>query len=161
MRIAFLIIDVQKAYVEHRKNQDSYEVALWYINATAELFRKYKAPVYVIRHLEGVDGPNYQCVDELKTSKEDVEITKTHSNSFYETTLEQQLKDQGIDTVVISGNALEHCVVATYFGGTERGFKVLFLQRGIIALHDKNLEQLYFERPLISYTAIDCIFNNT
>lgn len=115
----------------------------------------------MIRHLEGVDGPNYQCFDELKTSKEDVEITKTHSNSFYETTLEQQLKDQGIDTVVISGNALEHCVVATYFGGTERRFKVLFLQRGIIALHDKNLEQLYFERPLISYTAIDCIFNNT
>lgn len=44
MRIAFLIIDVQKAYVEHRKNQDSYEAALWYINATAELFRKIKHP---------------------------------------------------------------------------------------------------------------------
>jgi nicotinamidase-related amidase len=113
----------------------------------------------VIRDLEEGDGDEYQVVKDLVVHETDIKIEKYHNNSFWKTSLEDDLKEKGSDTVVLCGNALEFCVTATYFGALERGFKVLLLQQGLFALEQKSLDILYTTRPLISYTALSTLFN--
>ncbi|MBN3491134.1 cysteine hydrolase [Acholeplasma equirhinis] len=114
----------------------------------------------MIRDIEEGDGPDYQYISGLEVDKSDIEITKVFNNSFWQTNLDQILKEKRIDTVIISGNALEHCVTATYFGAKERGYRVLFLQRGIVAEFNENLQRLYFEKPLVSYAALASMFKS-
>lgn len=154
MNIALLIIDVQKAFVGDRKGLQVYDDTLAYINATSSLFRKSNHPVFVIRDIEEGDGEEYLNVDELVVDPHDTEILKLNNNSFWNTELESKLKNQHIDTVVLCGNAAEHCVIATYFGAKERGFTPLMLQHGIFAVHEESLIDIYKNRPLISYTAL-------
>lgn len=154
MHIALLVIDVQKAFLDNKKGSLIYDDTLAYINATAALFRKSNHPVYIMRDIEEGDGEDYLNVLELVVNPEDIEILKVNNNSFWETDLEKQLKDKKIETVVLCGNAYEHCVMATYFGAKERGFKPLLLQQGIFTDHTESLIDIYRNRPLISYTAL-------
>jgi len=154
MKLALLVIDMQKAFVGHKKGEDLFEMSLDYINYTSELFRKANLPVFVIRDIEEGDGDDYQNVEELIVKDKDILLTKTFNNSFWKTNLEQELKKRDIDFLVLSGNALEYCVTATYFGALERGFKAVFLQNGVIADMKENLDTFYKQRPLISYTAL-------
>lgn len=154
MNIALLVIDVQKAFLDRRKNEESYRNTLKHINTTSALFRQHHKPVFVIRDIEEGDSEEYQNIDDLCVEQVDIPLTKTFNNCFWKTDLEHQLVEMDIDTVVICGNALEYCITATYFGAKERGFNVFMLQNGIFAENDENLQRLYFERPLIAYQAI-------
>lgn len=157
MKIALLIIDVQQAFVGHQQNTPFYGNTMAYINAVSSMFRQFMHPVYVIRDLEEGDGDEYQVVKDLVVHETDIQIEKYYNNSFWKTSLEDDLKEKGIDTVVLCGNALEFCVTATYFGALERGFKVLFLQQGLFAVEQRSLDILYTTRPLISYTALSAL----
>lgn len=154
MNVALLVIDMQKAFIDEKKTTENYEIAMWVINHTANLLRSLDKPVVLIKDIEEGDGPDFDFVDELEIHQKDFMITKTFNNSFWNTELEQKLKERNIDTVILCGNALEHCVTATYFGAKERGFKTMLLQQGIFAQFDENLNHLYHLRPLISYSAL-------
>ena len=65
MNIALLIIDVQKAFIGHRRGEEAYDRTFDYINHTAFLFREKSMPVIVIRDLSDGDDENYDNVDEL------------------------------------------------------------------------------------------------
>jgi len=157
--VALLIIDVQQAFVGHQQHTTLYENTMAYINATSKMFRQFKHPVYVIRDLEEGEGEDYQVVNDLVVNDIDIKMDKYYNNSFWKTSLEEDLKKKGIDTVILCGNALEYCVTATYFGALERGFKALFLQQGIFAVDLKSLDILYATRPLISFTALSTLLN--
>lgn len=77
-----------------------------------------------------------------------------HQNAFWKTDLEKQLKDKGIDFVIICGTASEFCVLSTYNGAIERDITPNILQHGVLSSHSDNLLDFYRHRNLISYTAI-------
>lgn len=154
MNIALLIIDVQKAYIGHRKGEKQYEDTFEYINETAKLFRQSQKPVIVVRDIEGGDRAEFANVEELQVEKSDIEVLKTFSNSFWRTNLEQILKEKKVDFVVICGSAAEYCVLATYNGALEREFGAAMLQHGIFANHPESLIDIYNNRALISYGVI-------
>ena len=160
MGIALLVIDMQKAFVEDKQNEINYETALWVINHTTKLFRTNDKPVIMIRDIEDGNGPEYGYIEALDVENSDIHVTKVFNNSFWKTNLEKILKEKNIDTVVIAGNALEHCVTATYFGAKERGFRVLLLQQGIVADLPESLKKLYDVRPLVSYSALAAMFKS-
>lgn len=74
MNIALLIIDVQKAFIGHRKEEKEYQDTFEYINETASLFRKAGKPVIVIRDIEGGNDDTFQNVEELITQDNDIEV---------------------------------------------------------------------------------------
>lgn len=154
MKIALLIIDVQKAFLSDRIGSKIFEDTMAYINYTSALFRKHDHPVYVIRDIEEGDGDDYLNLNELIVDSKDHEILKTNNNSFWNTDLEVMLKNKQVDVVVLCGNAAEHCVQATYFGAKERGFTPLMLQNGIFSDYPEGLIDIYKNRPLVSYTAL-------
>ena len=159
MNIALLIIDVQKAFISHRKGQEEYNRTFDYINHTAFLFREKNKPVIVIRDLADGDDENYQNADELATDEKYIEVIKYYGNGFWKTDLEEILKNLEVDFVVLCGNAAEYCVLATYNGAIERGFGAAMLQNGIFAASRTGLEDSAFNRSVISHQVISYILS--
>lgn len=154
MNIALLIIDVQEAFIGHRRSEQQFSDTFEYIHATADLFRSAEKPVIIIRDTSEGDGENYKNVKELQTCDTDIEILKMKNNAFWETTLESTLKAHEVDFLVLCGSAAEFCVLATYNGAIERGFGAAMLQNGIFANHDEGLLDLFKNRALISYQVV-------
>lgn len=160
MNIALLIIDVQEAFIGHRRSEKDYEDTFEYINETAALFRQAGKPVIVIRDIEGGNDDAFQNVEELAVKDSDVEVLKTFSNGFWNTDLEKILKEKNVDFVVLCGNAAEYCVLATYNGAIERGFGAAMLQHGIFACKPSGLMDIYNNRALISYEVVSYMLGN-
>lgn len=159
MGIALLIIDVQEAFIGNKRGSQQFEETMFYINQTADLFRKSGNPVFIIRDLSEGNGRQFDNVKELKTSEEDRTITKFKSNSFWDTTLEEDLKGLNIDFTIICGNAAEYCILATYNGSAERGFLSAVLQNGVFSKHEDGLLDLFRNRSLVSYDALEYLLN--
>jgi len=158
MNAALLIIDVQKAYIGHRRKERLYDMTFEYINETAKLFRESGRPVIIVRHIEEDDAEKYENADELESDESDIAIIKRYGNSFWKTDLEKILKDLDVDFVVLCGNAAEFCVLATYNGALERDFGAAMLQNGIFAASEIGLNDIAFNRPAVAYEVLEYIF---
>jgi len=156
MKIGFLVIDMQSVHLEgiEKKHVDR---ACEYINYVANMVRSNGHVVIHIRDIEGLTEENreaYDTIPEIHVEAADRTLTKEYSNSFWKTELEHILREQGVEFVVISGNAAEHCVLFTYNGALERGFSAVMLQNGILSRFDDVISATYRDRNIVSYPAI-------
>ena len=62
-----------------------------------------------------------------------------------------------MDFVVVAGYAAEYCVLFTYNGARERGFKTAMLQGGIVSSKPDAITGAYRDRNLISYPVIEAM----
>jgi nicotinamidase-related amidase len=157
MKIGFLIVDMQKLFLQVQNEVLHVERACEYINYVADLVRSNNHLVVHIQDMEQaneVSSDLMSIIPEIKVEKEDICITKEDSNAFWNTELEQILKENGIDLVIISGFAAEHCVLFTYNGASERGFKPVILQNGILSTKSDVITQTYRDRNVISHPVI-------
>jgi len=160
VKIGFLIIDMQKIFLQDQYEALNVEGACEYINYVANLIRSKNHLVIHIQDIEGSNEINSELlsiIPEIKVDKEDVCITKEHSNAFWNTELEQILLDNGISLAIIAGFAAEHCVLFTYNGAIERGFKSVILQNGILSTKSDVITQTYRDRNIISHPVIPFI----
>ncbi len=154
---AFLIVDMQKNCQESASSQASFSTALWYINTVGDLFRKHNLPVVIIQDLEdgGPGTEGFDCVEELKIGSGDFHIHKLFSNAFWQTDLDAILKANDVDFVIIAGFAAEHCVLFTFNGARERGYKTVLLQNGIAGLDEDEVKRIQLLRPVINFKALE------
>jgi len=157
MKMALLVIDVQEAFVGDRRGTKSFDKIMNHINYSMALFHEAKLPVVVIRDIEDGDGAEMKNIVELDVNTNDIEVTKTYSNAFWKTNLEDILNDLDVDFLVLCGNAAEYCVGATYNGALEREFRTTLLQNGVFATREENLMIHFYNRELISCTALEGI----
>ena len=147
MREALLIIDVQNDY---------------FPGGAYELFRPYEAekqiirlidesrvlerPIIYIQHinppddcflLEGTKGA--EISERIKPQAGDVVITKRYPNSFFETRLNEFLKSQGVDTLIVCGMMTHMCVDSTVRGAMEHGYNVILVANAC-ATRDLDIE---------------------
>lgn len=66
----------------------------------------------------------YNFANEIAPEAGDMVIVKPTASSFYRTDLEEQLRNEGIDCLVVTGGATSGCVRATVVDAHARGFKV-------------------------------------
>jgi nicotinamidase-related amidase len=83
----------------------------------------------------------FELPEELAVLPSDLHIHKKYGNSFNKTSLESQLRDSGIDTVIITGFCAEYCVLSTYRGAEDLDLTPVIL-RGSLA--SSNLENIKF-----------------
>lgn len=154
---AFLIVDMQKNCQESASSQASFSTSLWYINTVGDLFRKRSLPVVIIQDLEdgGPGTEGFDCVDELKIDSGDIRIHKLFSNAFWQTELDAILKANDVDFVIIAGFAAEHCVLFTFNGARERGYKAVLLQNGVAGLDEDEVKRIQLLRPVINFRALE------
>ncbi len=157
IKVALLIIDMQKNCKQATACKVSFEKSVEYINEISQYFRKKEYPVVIIQDVEagGPESDGFHCVDELKVSDNDIFIKKNYSNAFWKTELDAVLKRLGVDCLIISGFAAEQCVLFTYNGAIERGYQAFLLQNGIAGFDDFEVKQIQTLRSIICYEALE------
>ncbi|MGH4121538.1 MAG: cysteine hydrolase family protein [Clostridium sp.] len=156
-KVALLIIDMQKNCKEATSCTSSFEKAVEYINEISAYFRKKEHPVVIIQDVEsgGAETEGFKYVEELIVSDNDFFVHKSYSNAFWETELDTILKSEGVDCIVVSGFAAEHCVLFTYNGAMERGYNTFLLQNGIAGFDDDEIKRIQLLRSVVSYGALE------
>ncbi|HET8912431.1 MAG TPA: cysteine hydrolase family protein, partial [Ktedonobacteraceae bacterium] len=117
---ALILIDIQKGFDEpywgRRNNLDAEANAA----SLLEAWRDSKRPIFHIQHLSfnpnsplHSDHPGHHHKDLVRLREGEPLLTKHVNSAFIGTTLEQQLRVQGITSVVITGLTTNHCVETT------------------------------------------------
>lgn len=156
MKIGILVIDLQPVHLQG-VDKSFIVRACEYINYVSDMLRSKDHVVIHVQDIEGMDESNkesFQTIPEVQIKEQDIIVTKEYSNSFWQTDLEQILRDRNVELLIISGFAAEHCVLFTYNGATERGFKPVILQNGILSTHSDVVTSMYRDRNLISHPVI-------
>lgn len=163
MRMCLLIIDMQSVHLQEDPIEKKIiDKACMYINYVSDLLRSKDHLVLHIQDIEGIQKTTkemYEIIPEIQIENTDLKLTKVHSNAFWKTELEQILRNQNVELVIISGFAAEHCVLFTYNGANERGFKPVILQNGILSTKSDVITSTYRDRNLISYPVIQYLIN--
>jgi len=135
MKRALLVIDVQNEYFTGELPvtypAGSLENILKVINVASEQH----IPVVVVQHTEVEENtpifkkgsPAWELHPEIAKQPYDLLIEKTLPGSFTGTQLESWLREQGIDTVVISGYMTQMCCDTTARQAAHLNFSVEFL----------------------------------
>jgi len=138
---ALVIIDVQKAFVPMVEEREK-GIAVYMINDYIRMFRKLDLPIIFILHSSEEYGltpgvPEYEFIDEIPIQEGDIKLTKTYSNAFTKTDLDNILKEKGINTLFLCGLSSVGCVLATWFGAKDLDYKAFLLKYALMS-HDPD-----------------------
>lgn len=121
---ALLVIDIQKDVVANALNTLEIVSNIELLVSNARIS---SVPVIWVQHSDDYlkkGSIGWEIVDELKPLSDEVRIYKTHSSSFVETDLKEQLDSLGTKTLIITGAQTNYCVNATSNAGVELGYQV-------------------------------------
>lgn len=126
---ALLIIDVQVGLVEWIPGEIQSSV-LSRIGTLVAKARASETPVIYIQHDGPKDHPlethtkGWEIHPSIKPLESESVVRKRESDSFFETTLQEELKKRGIKHLVIAGGMTEYCVDTTCRRATSLGYDV-------------------------------------
>src|ERR1035437_5135813 len=133
---ALLIIDMQKVSFTSQTPRFDSDNIIKRINILSDKFRKNGDIVIFIQHdgtKEGFCIPNteeWEILSSLVIDKNDLFISKTANDSFYKTTLKNDLKRLGIEEIIITGCATDFCVDSTLKSALTNDFKITVISDG-------------------------------
>lgn len=160
MKPALLAIDVQREFFQMSEaTAQSLKDAIEYINAAIALFRERDLPVICVQHMEEEEGlvpgaEGFQVPEELDILPSDVHIHKTYGNSFNKTPLERELRELGVDTVIITGFCAEYCVLSTYRGAQDLDLTPIILRGSLASGNPKNIRFVESISDIVSYRVL-------
>jgi nicotinamidase-related amidase len=163
MRPALLVIDVQRKFFEISPTMtQSLNDAIRYINAAIALFREKHLPIICIQHVDeeeklvpGEEG--FAVPEELDILPSDLHIHKTYGNAFNKTPLENELRELGVDTVIITGFCAEYCVLSTDRGAQDLDLTPIILRGSLASDILENIKFVESIGDIISYGALEAI----
>jgi len=157
---ALLVIDVQKAFFDMSPDTaQSLKDAIEYINAGIKLFREKQLPVICVQHMEESEGlvpgeEGFDLPEDLQILDSDLHVHKSYGNAFNKTDLEAELRELGIDTVIITGFCAEYCVLSTYRGAQDCDLKPILLRGSLASSTPQNIPFVEGISDIISYGAL-------
>ena len=136
MKKALLVIDLQNDYFERGALPlCGVESALNNTNKLIDYAHSHGIEVYIIKHISIKEGatfflPNTKGVELHKKLKitDSKLITKYFPNSFRGTSLEESLKAQNIEELIICGAMSHMCVDSTVRAGFDLGYRVTLVE---------------------------------
>lgn len=149
MKPALLVIDVQKDFFGPATTQ-SLNDAIETINAAIALFREKNLPVISVQHVNPKDHlepgqEKFDLPESLNILPSDLHIHKTYGNAFNKTPLLDCLREQGVDTVIITGFCAEYCVLSTCVGADDVDLMPIILLGSLaspVAEHIRFVERI-------------------
>ncbi|MEE8330090.1 MAG: isochorismatase family cysteine hydrolase [Thermodesulfovibrionia bacterium] len=101
-------------------------------------FSRFGWPAHAVSGTKGAE-----VVAELQPEKHDIVIEKTTYSGFYNTRLDETLKDLGINTLILTGCVTHICVLFTASDAILREYNVTVIEDGVAGLakedHDAGL----------------------
>jgi nicotinamidase-related amidase len=127
---ALLIIDVQNLMFQEGDVVFKGDILLQNLNHLISQACFNDTPIYYIQHNSLVGEPlengsdGWEIHPEITPKNEDIIIQKTTPDSFYNTTLDSELKRQGVEHLILTGIQTEVCVDTTCRRAFSMGYKV-------------------------------------
>jgi len=155
LKPVLLVIDVQNIWMPMMAEEDV-ETAPQKINELIALFREYKYPVIRVYHSDLTHGPEpdtepFEFPATVDVTDSDHKVIKNFSSSFTKTDLEQILRDGGHNTVFLCGLSATGCVLATYYGATDRRFPAIMVKDALLshnAEYTKVIEDICYSMTI-------------
>ena len=156
---ALLVVDLQNQFAHSFARIESFDSVIEHIEHVAGLMRQAGQPVVFIKDIESVpeDSEGAAVIPSLQVEPTDLQVSKVHSNAFWRTELEAELRKRDVGLVVVSGFSTEHCVLFTYEGARERGFRAALLQNGIASEDPEATGAALRQRHLVSYPVLEFV----
>ena len=117
---ALIVVDVQKAFDHPRWGQRNNPEAEANVSRLLEGWRRTGRPVIHIHHRNTVPGrqfsegePGFEVKPEAAPEDGEPVLYKRVNSAFIGTDLEQRLRGQGVEDVVVCGITTDHCVSTT------------------------------------------------
>lgn len=144
MKLALMIIDMQKAYCAGGAVEQM-DAAAEYINYMIPKFEAANLPIIWVYNLDEDDGAvpgneAFEFIDALKPAENHLKVHKRYGNSFNKTDADKILKEHGVDTVVMTGFCAEYCVLSTYRGAKDLDYFPVLLKNGVASVEKANKE---------------------
>jgi len=141
MNPALLVVDPQNDFFESdNPNLAEFQRVLPTINSAITFFKKQGWLIVFIQHTSSKKKSGtyaWGIYEGFNGVAESSKISKKYPNSFWKTNLHSLLKSKQVDFVVVAGFCSEHCVLSTFRGANERGYKGIVLRDGIASLDNK------------------------
>ncbi len=124
---ALVVIDVQNEMVEAAYRGKE---LLRSLGDLLEKARALETPIVFMQHDDDEyepmrpGEPGWEIHDSMSPRNGESVIRKRFSDSFYETSLGEELRSQSVGHLVIAGMSTEYCVDATCRSAVERGYEV-------------------------------------
>jgi nicotinamidase-related amidase len=157
MKPALLVIDVQNAFFAISPTMtQSLNDAIEYINAAIALFRDKKLPVICVQHMDAEENlvpgeEGFDLPEALDILPSDLHVHKTYGNSFNQTALEDELRELGADTVIITGFCAEYCVLSTARGAEDLDLTPIILRGSLASGVPENIKFVESISNIVSY----------
>ena len=142
--IVLLIIDVQVGIIEGFHAYRGREV-LERINNLLAKARASSTPIIYVQH-DGETGhplevgtPGWEIHPDINPRDGELIIRKRASDSFFETTLQQELEQQDIKHLIITGCMTEYCVDTTTRRAVTKGYDVTLVSDAHTTIDNKLL----------------------
>lgn len=156
---ALIIIDMQRAYFNAGELQTQKTQLAARCNRLISAFRAAHRPVIFVRTAHTRHGETWtlnmhddeqgylfdgtdevQMIEELAVDDTDTVLTKLRDSAFHATILEQVLREQRSDTLVLAGVSTQTCVGQTAADAYARNFRVI-LAVDAIGTHDSTYHE--------------------
>jgi nicotinamidase-related amidase len=114
------------------------DLALRLINGAIWLFRQHNLPVIRVYHSDPQIGPDpgdedFEFPESVIINDSDPKVIKNHPSAFKGTELDGILREKNVNTLFLCGLSAVGCVLATYYGATERDYNVFMIKNGIMS----------------------------
>lgn len=161
MKLGLIIIDVQNDYFEGGKMAlENTPQTLTTILKVKEFFESNNLPIYLIQHVNDVESAFFKKdsfgaeihADLFPVTYTHHLIIKQFPNSFLATDLENKLKQENVERVVIVGMMTHMCVDSTTRAAKELGFEPLLISDGC------TTKSLKFNSETVSMTNVQTAF---
>ncbi len=131
MKCALLLIDVQKAIFEMKQPVYAQTDFIENIKLAVSFARENHIRTIFSLHenksflKKGTQG--HQIIDEIDVLEDDIILAKKHPNVFLKTGLDNILKGEGIETVIVAGLISNGCVKDACLSALKNGYAVCLL----------------------------------
>jgi len=148
---ALLLIDIQKGLTKRKLH--NFPLFVQTINQSINTFREAKDLIIFVQHnnkqLKYLTD-DWKIDERIDKRDNDLTIQKFRGNAFFETDLENILREKNITEIVVCGLVSHGCVKATCLSGLQLGFQTAILRNGHTSW-DKNAEMMinHVENELI------------
>ena len=161
LKPALLVLDVQKSFINWME-QEHLDTRYAYINYAINLFRAKDLPVIRIYHTTPGQGPEegteeFEFVDKIQIKDSDPKVVKNYGNAFKKTDLDKVLKDKDVNTIFIVGLSGTGCVLATYFGGSDRDYATHLIKGAVISPKAEYTKVIEESQNALSVTAVSLL----
>jgi nicotinamidase-related amidase len=161
---ALLVIDIQTAFMPMMSSDK--DIAMEYINALIDLFRKHGYPVIRVYHTSEEIGvipgtEQFEFPASVKILPTDPKVIKTYADGFNKTDLDKVIKDTGSNTLLLCGLSATGCVLATWNGAQNHDYKAFLVKNAIISHNADYTNQVEEIFDAVSYDLVQLLIENS